>query len=337
VELFVNTPGTILKQRDGMFLLLAGQARKDIAPSRLSRIVVSPSTAVTGQAVVLAQEHNIDLVILDRFGHPVGRFWHSKLGRVAVVRRRQLEAAEEPLGLGIASGLVETKMLNQANFLKQLAQKRSRIKKDLWDGAERILELKDNLETLDSKLTVDEIRNSAMGYEGAGSRIYFEKLAAVMPAAFKFKGRSRRPARDPFNAVLNYCYGILYSRVEHASILAGLDPFIGFLHADNYGQPSLVFDLIEPFRIYAEKISVSLFTSRRMKEEFVDRSDQAVTLNDRGKPLVIGALNDHLEKKIRYRRRTMKRFNVIRQEAHRIVALLETGDPDPPLVASEEF
>lgn len=337
MELVITTPGTILKQRDGIFLLRAGEARKDIAPSKLSRIVISPATAVTGQAMILAQEHNIDVVILDKYGEPVGRFWHSRLGRVAAVRRRQLEAAGEPLGLGIASGLVGTKLANQAKFLKTLSQKRPTSKAEMWEGAERILELRVKIEKIEPECTVEEKRNSIMGYEGAAGRIYFENLAGVMPKGFQFEGRSRRPAKDPFNAALNYCYGILYSRVEHACILAGLDPFVGFLHADNYGQTSLVFDLIEPFRIYAERTCVGLFTGRHVKEEYFDRSEHSVTLNDKGKPLVVSAVNDHLEEKIRYRRRTMRRFNVIRQEAHRIAALLGTGDSDPEVVAVEEF
>ncbi|MBM3300352.1 MAG: CRISPR-associated endonuclease Cas1, partial [Deltaproteobacteria bacterium] len=190
MELLVTTPGTILKQHEGLFLLRAGDKQKDISPSKVSRIVMSASTAITGQAVILAQEHNIDLVILDKFGEPVGRFWHSKLGRVAVVRRRQLQAAEEELGLGIASGFVASKLGNQANFLKALAQKRPAAKDDLWSAAEGILELRGKIEKIGQDQKLEEKRNSIMGLEGAAGRIYFENLNEIMPEKFKFKGRS---------------------------------------------------------------------------------------------------------------------------------------------------
>lgn len=103
------------------------------------------------------------------------------------------------------------------------------------------------------KLTIngeplEESRNHIMGLEGTAGRAYFQCLTKLMPEKYRFNGRSRRPAKDPFNAVLNYCYGILYSRVEKACILSGLDPYVGFLHTDNYNKKSLVFDLIEPFR-----------------------------------------------------------------------------------------
>ena len=337
MDLFINTPGTAIRQKDGLFLFTAGENKKEIAPSRLSRIVMSPSTVVTGQAIVLAQENNIDLVILNHFGEPVGRFWHSKLGRVAVIRRRQLEAATEKLGLKVAEEFVKVKLSNQASFIKKLAQKRPRIKSDLWERAEAILDLRQKIDQPQRGTLIEEKRNFIIGLEGMAGRTFFGGLTKVMPDGFKFDGRSRRPARDPFNAALNYCYGVMYSLVEQACILAGLDPFVGFVHADNYGQPSLVFDLIEPFRIYAEAPCVSLFTGRHIKEEFFDFSPEAVTLNPSGKSIVVQSLNGHLDQKIQYRRRTLKRFNVIRQEAHRLAAFLYSGDDQAQMVDVEEF
>ena len=83
-----------------------------------------------------------------------------------------------------------------------------------------------------------------------------------------FATRSRHPAHDEFNAMLNYGYGVLYSMVEKACILAGLDPFVGFLHTDNYNKKSLVFDLIEPFRILSDRATLLLFTGRRRQKDF---------------------------------------------------------------------
>ena len=92
-----------------------------------------------------------------------------------------------------------------------------------------------------------------------------------MPEAYRFDGRSRQPALDAVNAMLNYSYGVLYSLVERACICAGLDPFLGFLHTDNYNKKSLVFDLIEPFRIVGERTTLLLFTGRRRRRTFSRR------------------------------------------------------------------
>jgi CRISPR-associated protein Cas1 len=70
----------------------------------------------------------------------------------------------------------------------------------------------------------------------------------LIPQELAWPGRETRGARDPFNAALNYGYGILYAHIERALVLAGLDPYGGFLHADRPGKPSLVLDAIEEFR-----------------------------------------------------------------------------------------
>src|SRR5439155_13698829 len=113
-------------------------------------------------------------------------------------------------------------------------------------------------------------RATLMGLEGTAGRVYFGCLGRLVPEAHRFEGRSRQPARDGFNAMLNYGYGVLYSLVEKACICAGLDPHLGFLHTDNYAKPSLVFDLIEPFRVVAERATVLVFTGRRAQKEFFE-------------------------------------------------------------------
>ena len=161
-----------------------------------------------------------------------------------------------------------------------------------------------------------------MGLEGTAGRAYFHCLSSIMPEKYQFDGRSRHPAHDPFNAVLNYCYGILYSLVEKACILSGLDPYVGFLHTDNYNKKSLVFDLIEPFRIYGEQVVVYLFTGRKMKDEYYDVREKAVSLNQKGKPVVVEAMNKHLEETIRYRRKNVKRRHILQHEAHHLANIL---------------
>ena len=106
----------------------------------------------------------------------------------------------------------------------------------------------------------------------------------------------------------------------------GLDPFVGFLHTDNYNKRSLVFDFIEPFRVFAEMPAVHLFTGRKMKDEYFDFAENAVSLNQKGKPVVVDAITKHLDETIRYRRKNVKRKHVVHQEAHRLANRLLEGE-----------
>ena len=75
MRLFINTPGTIIRQKDEIFRLEQGGKRSDISPMKIETIVVSNKAMVTTQAIALALANNIDMVFLDSYGDPVGRVW----------------------------------------------------------------------------------------------------------------------------------------------------------------------------------------------------------------------------------------------------------------------
>ena len=87
-----------------------------------------------------------------------------------------------------------------------------------------------------------------MNIEGRSAAKYWEAMGALLGDESEWLGREGRGAKDPINSALNYGYAILYGQVEKVLILAGLDPYAGFVHTDRAGKPSLVLDLIEEFR-----------------------------------------------------------------------------------------
>jgi len=320
MQLVINTPGTFVTQKDECFRLKQKEKVFDISPLKVESLIISNQAMLSTQAVVLALEHNIDIIFLDKFGDPLGRIWFSKMGSTALIRRKQLVAAEMPQGLELVIQMIRQKMENQARFLKKLMHSRPG-KDSQFDSA--ITTIEQSLSSLTSSdEDIEGFRNRIMGLEGTAGRAYFQCLSTIMPEKYRFEGRSRRPAGDPFNAVLNYCYGILYSLVEKACILSGLDPYVGFLHTADYNKKSLVFDLIEPFRIYGEQTVVYLFTGRKMKNEYYDSKDDAVSLNQKGKPVVVEAMNKHLDETIRYQRKNVKRRHIIQHEAHKLANIL---------------
>lgn len=79
--------------------------------------------------------------------------------------------------------------------------------------------------------------------------MYFSAYELILEnTEWVWKGRSRRPALDPANALLNYAYAFLEREVRTAIVGAGLDPRFGFFHSNNGRKDSLVVDLMELFR-----------------------------------------------------------------------------------------
>jgi CRISPR-associated endonuclease Cas1 len=48
-------------------------------------------------------------------------------------------------------------------------------------------------------------------------------------------GRTNRNATHPLNAILNYAYGVLETQMRIAIVTAGLEPTVGYLHANHPG------------------------------------------------------------------------------------------------------
>ena len=144
--------------------------------------------------------------------------------------------------------------------------------------------------------------------------------------------------------MLNYSYGVLYSMVDRACICAGLDPFLGYLHTDNYNKPSLVFDLIEPFRILAERATVLLFTGRRVRAEFFEPVPGGVALSKAGRAEFMPYYNERLDRPVKYpvqskpgKFRKIKRRDTIAHEAHALANRLLGKNDLPRIVATRQL
>lgn len=287
-----------------------------IAAHKITSFIMSKGSALSTDAIALALKNNIDIVVVDSTGHPMGRFWHSKLGSTAKIRKRQLEVSLDADGLVWVRKWLGEKLEHQADFLNDLKKHRSGQQEVLDDNTGKILEFREKI--MKSKAnTVSGVAESWRGWEGSAGRYYFDALSICIPEAFAFKGRSFRPAKDEFNAMLNYAYGVLYSRVERALMLAGLDPFIGFMHRDDYNTKSLVFDFIEPYRIHAERFVFRLFSGKKINKTFFDNFKGGVSLNTEGKAFFVSPYLEYLDSdKIRFRGRNQTRMNALQLEAH---------------------
>jgi CRISPR-associated protein Cas1 len=336
VQLVVNTFGACLRKEGERFLVRAGDRELVVSAHKVQSILITTGVMLTSDAVQLASQHNIDIVFLSPHGDPYSRIWQTRMGSTAAIRRRQLEVAEGAEGLALAVGWVQAKVRHAQEFLEELSRRRPGTEADFASvlaGLEGCLVRLGGLSG-----TLDEQRGTMMGLEGTAGRVYFACLSTLLPENYRFDGRSRQPARDAFNAALNYALGVLYALVEKACICAGLDPFVGFLHTDNYAKKSLVFDLIEPFRILAERTVVLLFTGRRMQTDYFEQVPGGVQLSKEGRAALLTSFNERLDKTIRYpvqsrpgKTRNIRQRDVIQHEAHALANVL-LGRNDLPRV-----
>jgi CRISPR-associated protein Cas1 len=314
MQLVLSTFGSGINRNGQMFEIYTKEQKRQIAATKVTSILISTGVSVSSDAVELALQNNIDIIMLDKYGNPVGRFWHARMGSTARIRRAQLQLSLSNEGMSSGLRWVTAKFENQLEFLTRLRTRRTRLSAEITS----VMGSLENALSQVNQLTgpVDEWRGTVMGIEGSAGRVYWDLFAKLVPEQFRFEGRSRQPAKDEFNALLNYGYGVLYGSVEKAVVVAGLDPYIGFLHTDNYNKISLVFDVIEKYRIWVEETIINLFSKKAIKKDMFKKLSNGFSLDQEGKKVLIPELNEYLDTQIRYRNKQTRRRDVLQLDLH---------------------
>jgi CRISPR-associated protein Cas1 len=320
MQLIINTYGTYVHVKDELFevtLTKDGEKQKHhFASQKVTSILMSKGAALSTDAIILAMKNNIDIIVFEYDGMPVGRFWHSKPGSTSKIRKQQLEASLNETGVYWIKSWLTTKIDNQMELLKRLKNHRPAAADLIQEKIDVITGLKTKIKGL-TGTKVDEMDDTLRGLEGTSGRIYFQILSSLLAERYQFDGRSFRPAKDPFNTFLNYAYGVLYSRVEKVLVIAGLDPYVGFMHRDDYNMKSMVFDFIEPYRTYADEVVFKLFSAKKVNDSHTDKITNGFSLNTEGKNLLMQSLMQFLEEdKIRYNGKNQNRMNAMQMDAH---------------------
>lgn len=148
-------------------------------------------------------------------------------------------------------------------------------------------------------------------------------MRSIIPENYGWKKREGRGASDPINSLLNYGYGILYGQIERALVLAGLDPYAGFVHADRPGKPSLVLDIIEPFRQVAVDRPVFGLATRNFKIDQDERGRMSEATRRSFAEHILG----RLESRVRYQGNRHPLRCVIQMQARMLAAFLRGDHP----------
>lgn len=321
MQLNINTKGTYIHIKDDMFEIRVKKENSEYekfhySSKKVNSIILSQGVALTTDAIKLAVRNNIDIIFVEDDGFPIGRVWHSKLGSTTKIRKKQLEASTNEIGFNWVKIWIVQKVQNQIDLLMELKKHRSEKISFINEKVNNIENLKNSLLIINSGY-IKEVADIIRGLEGTAGRIYFETLSSLLSNEYKFDGRSSRPAKDPFNAFLNYSYGVLYSKVEKSLIIAGIDPYIGFLHRDDYNQLSMVYDFIEQYRIFADNVVFKLFSGKKVNQTHTDKITNGFSLNKEGKILLMENFNKYFEEEsVRYKGRNHTRSNIIQFDAH---------------------
>lgn len=323
MNVVLSSPAASISKENNLFKITTKEGAQLLHPKDIDSITISKSATITSDAILLAIENEIDVFFVDSLGHPIGKIWSIKYGSISTIRQKQIEFLYSPRSVQWVKELIIEKINNQITILYSLIAEPEPNPSHINLINTTVKALKEHIHQIQAIKgdLVSDIAPSLRGWEGAASRKYFQTIMHFIPEPYKTNKRTLHPPEDPFNATLSYLYGILYSRCEAALIKAGLDPYIGIFHRDNYNRPALVFDFIEKFRYWADFVCIFLFKSNAFIEECFTKENNICYLDTLGKRIVIQSLNDYLAEIITINSRERSRLTHIQEEAHKLANL----------------
>lgn len=264
MRIYITTQGSSIVREGGHLLVRCGKdIHHTIFLHKVKQVLLCGNVSLTPSARNALFRNSIDTVFLTQNGRYLGRFSQPEPKNIALRKRQFAKAEDQNFTLRFAKTIVAGKLANQAAVLLRIHRKHQDGK--LAAQAEALRRLISQLENCTS---IDELR----GYEGQGSALYFAVFNQGFDCDQGFRKRVRRPPTDPVNAVLSLLYTFLYNLVYSAIRQVQLDPYLGSLHAEDYGRYSLVLDLMEEFRpILVDTLVFALFNMGVLKrnEDFV--------------------------------------------------------------------
>ena len=256
----VSSPGSrIIVRRGVVYVVSRSGERVPVSADVELLVLVAGAASVSVRALRRLAELGVRVVVVGKRGMVVGEYRPiDRVNRTVEARIAQYRVKAEGWALLYAREMAVSKIVNQARVLRYLAKSR----RETWlrDEAYAVEDYAARLEKLD-RLSAEAIR----GLEAQAARKYWSSIATLVPDWVGFTGRDPF-SEDPLNKALNYGYAILYSLASDALIVAGLDPYAGFLHADKSGRPSLVYDYSDMFK----PIAVDRVLVQRLCEEMLE-------------------------------------------------------------------
>ena len=264
-SIYLIESGCYLK-KDGECLKIMKdrQTIQTIPATGLEQLTLAGRTSLTGPVLDFLINHKVDTVFMSPDGRFRARLLLDDSGHVRLRQKQYRRLGETAAKLAFARNIVASKLENQARLL---------LRRGSQYNNEELRKIAIQIKALKKRIPETDDMDILRGIEGSGAKLFFSSFSLlILNSDFFFHGRNRRPPRDPVNALLSFVYTLFTNEVLNAIRVSGLDPYLGALHEVASGRPSLACDLVEEWRVFAERLVLGLINKKIVKpHDFIFR------------------------------------------------------------------
>ncbi|NUN13972.1 MAG: CRISPR-associated endonuclease Cas1 [Myxococcales bacterium] len=271
--IYVTHPAAKIYRADGMIAANIDKQRVDRwALDDVERVLLFGSAQITTTAVHLLLKHRIPLFLLSRSGRLRGQIVAPEEGNIFLRMAQHARFGDMEFRLEFARSIVAKKIRGDVEIVMRYMRNHPDTAEMLSPKVERMRQMVGCLDSAANSTTL-------MGLEGAAASAWFEAFHIMVKPPFLFERRSKHPAHNEVNALLNLGFTLLALEVESRLETAGLDPRIGYYHGIRYGRSSLALDMMEPHRPAVSRMVLSVLNRRMVSLNDFEKTDAGVRMN----------------------------------------------------------
>lgn len=283
--IYVQEADIVIKKKGKALQVVYPDMSQAHVPLEMTEAIVIFSNAVVEpDACQLCAENRINIWFLNRNANVRYRISGRINGNV-IVRKNQSILSESNERMPVVKAMIQAKISNSRSVIDKFSRNHpERAKKELK-------EIRDTLKKCELKIQNADSESEIRSIEAYASKCYFQGFSHMIlrnEGTFQFTNRNRRPPKDCINALFSFTYTLLMIECIGALESAGIDPYIGFLHADRSGRASMALDVMEEFRpLLADRFVLRLVNLAMVNAEMFDHNKGGVYLNGKGKTVVL--------------------------------------------------
>lgn len=170
--------------------------------------------------------------------------------------------------------------------------------------------------------------------EARARRIYYQCFNIIIEKSdFTFTIRTKRPPKDPLNALISFSNTILYQKISHAIHQTSLDIRISFLHSSLKRSENLHLDLAELFKpVIADRTIFTLINKKMLLpgQHFEASENGGIYLNKLGKSILIKEIERKCDQKLMINGISRTYLFLFQEEARKLEQSLLYATPYKP-------
>ena len=324
-NLYVYEQGAVLGYKENRLIITYSKDDfKSIPVENIDNIIIFGGIQVSTACIQQLLLKGIPLTWLSKNGSYFGRLESTSHINIDRQRMQFRKSDDEKFSLEISKKFIKGKFTNQRTILMRA----NKILKNS-DMSDIILKMSVYSKKIDEAKTIEEL----MGVEGFYAKMYYQGINYIIDKEYSFKQRTRRPPKDPFNAVLSFGYTLLHYEIFTMLVSKGLNPYAAFLHSDRHKHPALCSDLMEEWRpILVDSLAISLLNNGKLLKKNFTYNDEngGVYLDKEGCRKFTENFEKRLRQEVGYVEEVAYKMSFRRIIEHQVMQIIKCMEDNSP-------